>query len=103
MCQSLFACLSELLYDECVIPLGFGSSEKGALHCLSYTRKPTYMYGVETLMVSASQRLLWRVRPEKNSKCIDVADGSIGSIESIESIDLLDILFVLYIQEAYIL
>ena len=42
--------------------------------------------GDGTLMVSASQRLLWRVRPEKNSKCIDVADGSIGSVESIESI-----------------
>ena len=26
------------------------------------------------------------VRPEKNRKCIDVADGSIGSVESIESI-----------------
>ena len=38
-------------------------------------------------MVSASQRLLRRVRPEKNSKCIDVADGSIGSIGSIESIE----------------
>ena len=37
-------------------------------------------------MVSASQRLLWRVRPEKNLKCIDVADGSIGSIESVGSI-----------------
>ena len=37
-------------------------------------------------MVSASQRLLWRVRPEKKLKCIDVADGSIGSIESMGSI-----------------
>ena len=37
-------------------------------------------------MVLASQRLLWRVRPEKSSKCIDVADGSIGSVESIEPI-----------------
>ena len=45
-----------------------------------------YRHGVGTLMVSASQRLLWPVRPETNSKCIDVADGSIGSIESIESI-----------------
>ena len=32
MCQSLFACLSELLHVEWVIPSGFGSSEKGALH-----------------------------------------------------------------------
>ena len=28
-----------------------------------------------------------RVRPEKNLKCIDVADGSIGSIESMGSIE----------------
>ena len=42
-------------------------------------------YGVGTLMVSASQRHLWWVRPEKSSKCIDVADGYIGTIESIGS------------------
>ena len=35
-----------------------------------------------TLMASASQGLLWRVRPDKKSKCIDVADGSIGYIGS---------------------
>ena len=39
-------------------------------------------YGDGTLMVSDSHRLLWRVRPEKKSKCIDVVDGSIGSIGS---------------------
>ena len=37
-------------------------------------------------MVSDSHRLLWRVRPEKKSKCIDVVDGSIGSIGYIEYI-----------------
>ena len=37
-------------------------------------------------MVSASQMLLWRVRPETESKCIDVAHRSIGSVESTESI-----------------
>ena len=45
-----------------------------------------YIYGDGTLMVSASQRLLWRVRPEKKLKRINVADGSIGSIESMGSI-----------------
>ena len=45
-----------------------------------------HAHGDGTLMVPASQRLLWRVRPEKDSKCIDVADGSVGSVESIESI-----------------
>ena len=45
-----------------------------------------YTHGDGTLMVSASQRLLGRVRPEKNSKCIEVVDGSIGSVESLGSI-----------------
>ena len=35
-------------------------------------------------MVSASQKVLWRVRPgKKQITCIDIIDGSIGSIEPI--------------------
>ena len=53
-------------------------------------------------MVSASQKLLWLVRLEKNWKCIDVVDV-FDVFDAFDIFSLLNLLDLLYILEAYLL
>ena len=53
-------------------------------------------------MVWASQRLLWRVRPERNCKRIDVIDVS-DIFDIFDVFDVFDLFDLLYILQTYLL
>ena len=53
-------------------------------------------------MVSASQRLLWRVGPETNRKCIDIIDV-FDVFDIFDVFNLFNLFDLLCILEAYLL